>query len=246
MLYLFLMPSVGMVQSGLSVSPAEIAVRKPYLKWCASPWMRSAPSWAVEPDIPASLLILSAIRLIPTVNPPDREMDLSLPAVSDALGGKPIRRWYKKWKPAKGKVPEGNGDLYDILMAKVNAAIKGQKIQSVTFIWMHGERDANEKQGKVYAESLKGLFNQLASDLKRKEISVVIGRINDFDMTNQKLAHWTIVREAQVEVAESLARTAWVNTDDLNGEKNDIHALGDGYKILGERFANKALKLLEK
>lgn len=166
--------------------------------------------------------------------------------VKDALGGKPIRCWYKNWKPEKSNAPEGNGDLYDRLMLKVNAAIKGKEIKSVTFVWMHGERDANERQGKVYADSLKGLFKQLASDLKRKEINVVIGRINDFDMKNQRLAHWTMVREAQVEVAESLARTAWVNTDDLNGEKNDIHALGDGYEILGERFAKKAIKLLEK
>ncbi len=51
--------------------------------------MRSAPSWAVDPDIPASLLILSATLLIPVVNPPEREMELSSPAVREALGGKP-------------------------------------------------------------------------------------------------------------------------------------------------------------
>ena len=44
--------------------------------------------------------------------------------VKDAIGGQPIRRWYKKWKPEGGTVPEGNGDLYDRLMKKVKAAIK--------------------------------------------------------------------------------------------------------------------------
>ena len=38
--------------------------------------------------------------------------------VKDAQGGQPIRRWYKQWKPEGGKKPDGNGDLYDRLMAK--------------------------------------------------------------------------------------------------------------------------------
>ena len=30
--------------------------------------------------------------------------------VKDALGGQPIRRWYKDWKPAQGDEPEATGD----------------------------------------------------------------------------------------------------------------------------------------
>lgn len=165
--------------------------------------------------------------------------------VKDAKGGQPIRRWYKSWKPVEGNMPTNNGDLYDRLMAKVNVAIENKKIETVTFIWMQGERDAKDKQGKVYGESLRGLFEQVSMDLKRKDINIVIGRINDFDMDNKKYSDWTIVRDAQVEVAESFPLTAWVNTDDLNGDTNDIHALGDGYEILGKRFALKAIELIK-
>ena len=42
--------------------------------------------------------------------------------VKSAQGGQPIRRWYKKWKDAEGNAPEKTGDLYDVLMQKVNAA----------------------------------------------------------------------------------------------------------------------------
>ncbi|MEC4726882.1 sialate O-acetylesterase [Shewanella sp. D64] len=165
--------------------------------------------------------------------------------VKDAKGGQPIRRWYKQWKPVEGEMPADNGDLYDRLMVKVNGAIQGEKIKTVTFVWMQGERDAKDKQGRVYADSLKGLFKQLSMDLNKKDINIVIGRINDFDMENKKAAHWTSIREAQVEVAESLPRATWVNTDDLNGKTNDIHALEDGYDILGERFALKAIELIK-
>ena len=71
--------------------------------------------------------------------------------VKDAHGGQPIRRWYKKWKSASGDTPKSTGDLYDRLMTKVKAAIEGKDIETVTFVWMQGERDAREKHGEVYA-----------------------------------------------------------------------------------------------
>lgn len=174
--------------------------------------------------------------------------------VFDALGGQPIRRWYKQWKPESGDGPEAKGDLYDRLMKKVAAATKDAKIESVTFVWMQGERDANEKHGKVYGASLKGLVKQLQTDLKLDSINVVIGRLSDFDMENKKYAHWTMVRDVQVKVAESLPRGAWVDTDDLNDGlnrrgkaiKNDLHYSAEGYKVLGKRFADAAIELIGK
>jgi hypothetical protein len=174
--------------------------------------------------------------------------------VKDAQGGEPIRRWYKKWKPAQGDAPKATGDLYDRLMKKVDAAVKGEKFTSVTFVWMQGERDAREKHGEVYAASLKGLIGQLAADLDRKDINFVIGRLSDFDMKNKKYPHWTMVRKAQVEIAEIDPRGAWVDTDDLNDGKNkkgkqskdDLHYSVEGYRALGERFAEKAIVLINK
>jgi hypothetical protein len=165
--------------------------------------------------------------------------------VKDAMGGQPIWRWYKKWKPKDQEWSKANGDLYDRLMTKVNAAIKDKPIASVTFVWMQGESDAANKWGEVYAASLQGLIDQLQDDLKRKDVNVVIGRISDYDMTDKRYAHWTMVRKALVEVAESNKRYAWVDTDDLNGAKNDLHYDADGYKTLGTRFAEKAIELIK-
>ncbi|MFN3167196.1 MAG: sialate O-acetylesterase [Phycisphaeraceae bacterium] len=172
--------------------------------------------------------------------------------VKDAHGGQPIRRWYKQWKPAKGDDPKATGDLYDRLMKKVGASIEGKKIASVTFVWMQGERDARESHGEVYADAMRGLIDQLATDLKRGDVNFVIGRLSDFDMANKRYPHWTMVREAQVKVAEASERGAWVDTDDLNDGKNkqgkdikdDLHYSVDGYKTLGKRFADAAIALI--
>jgi hypothetical protein len=172
--------------------------------------------------------------------------------VQDALGGQPIQRWDKQWKSPAGERPEKTGDLYDRLMSKVGPAIKGQKLKTVTFIWMQGERDAKMEWSGVYEDSLKRLHSQLSKDLGRIDINFVIGRLSDFDLSNKKYPHWTKIREIQVKVAESNSRFDWVNTDDLNDGKtrkgkaikNDLHYSADGYKTLGKRFAEQSVKLI--
>lgn len=173
--------------------------------------------------------------------------------IKDALGGQPIRRWYQDWKPLVGEEPKAQPDLYDTLMTKVYKAIENEKIATVTFIWMQGERDAKEKLGEVYEESLKGLFWQLSNDLEREDINFIIGRLSDFDMSNEKYPHWTMIRNIQVKVAEANPHFDWVNTDDLNDGvnregkeiKNDLHMSAEGYVIMGKRFADKSIQLIE-
>ena len=174
--------------------------------------------------------------------------------VKDALGGQPIRRWYKKWADAKGNKPNGTGDLYDRLMKRVLPAVKGQKLLSVSFVWMQGERDAKELHSEVYGKSFMGLIDQVKADLKYDKVNFVIGRLSDFDMENKRYKHWTKVRDVQVKLAEDNANGEWVDTDDLNDGKNkrgkdiknDLHYSVEGYKVLGQRFADKAIALIKK
>ncbi len=169
--------------------------------------------------------------------------------VKIARGGMPIRRWYKDWKPAPGRNIAGGekvwGDLYDRLMKSVNSAIEGQKLASVTFVWMQGERDARELHGEVYAASFMGVIEQLQKDLGRDDVNFVMGRLSDMDMENKRFPHWTLVREQQVQVAEASERGAWVDTDDLSMKGDNLHYDKDGYKELGQRFAEKAIALIK-
>lgn len=174
--------------------------------------------------------------------------------VKDALGGQPIRRWYKDWKPLAGEEPKANPDLYDTLMNKVYASIKNEKIATVTFIWMQGERDAAERLGEVYEKSLIGLYDQLSHDLNRKDVFFIIGRLSDFDRLSEKYPHWEMIRDIQVNVATSNPLFDWVNTDDLNDGfnkngkeiKDDLHMSEEGYVIMGKRFADKSIQLINK
>ena len=173
--------------------------------------------------------------------------------VKDAAGGQPIRRWYKKWDPELGKSETSKtpGDLYDRLMKKVTSAIKDNKLASVTFIWMQGESDA-KGNANLYSESLKGLLDQVRTDLGHKNIKFVIGRISDYN-NPRRYPQWDMIRAAQVEVADADPCGAWVDTDDLNDGvnkkgkqiKDDLHYSVEGYKTLGKRFAEKAIELIK-
>ena len=172
--------------------------------------------------------------------------------VKDAEGAQPIRRWCKKWRPLPGEAKDVAGDLYDRLMRKVKAAIQGKQIVTVTVIWMQGESDAKEKLGNVYMARLKGLIDQFRSDFGKIDINFVIGRLNDFDLKNKRFKHWTLVREAQVKVADTDQHVSWIDTDDLNEGlrkgrqvKNNLHCSVEGIQKLGVRFAEKAIEMIQ-
>jgi hypothetical protein len=166
--------------------------------------------------------------------------------VKSAQGGAPIRQWVKNWKaPEHAKVksnPGVQGKLYGDMMSAVKKAVGDKKVDSVVFVWMQGERDAREYLHTVYEESLRALLGQLQTDLGRKDIAVVIGRLSDC----AKNQGWTAIRVAQVSFAEKTPMAAWVDTDDLNGETNALHYTPEGYNELGKRFAAKAVELINK
>ena len=170
--------------------------------------------------------------------------DDEIVVVKDAEGGQPIRRWYREWKPEVGQRPRDNGELYERLMDRVGAALKDRRPDTVTFVWMQGERDARMGHGNVYAASLRGLICQLERDLGREDIFVVIGRLSDHGKDDPERPDWNAVRAAQVAVAEEHPRRAWVDTDDLNGPDNNLHYTKEGYKRLGARFAETAVGLI--
>ncbi len=219
-------------------------------------------AWTCEAETGKHLFILSGQSNMAGVRPeesftPTLEKEFGVGnviVVRNAQGGQPIRRWYKEWQPKKGEKPTGNGDLYDVLLGKIREATGDTKIETVTFLWMQGERDAREGHGEVYGESLRGLIDQLSSDLGRQDINIVIGRLSDHDLANLKCPHWTMIREIQTKFVEETPRSALIDTDDLNdgvgrkGEKmvNDLHFTAEGYRLFGQRLAEASISLINK
>jgi Carbohydrate esterase, sialic acid-specific acetylesterase len=184
--------------------------------------------------------------------------------VRNAETGAPLLKWDKDYKwPEDRQIPQGRkkegkaekkelatGERYDELMAAVKKHTEGKHYDTVTFVWMQGETDAGKKLVELYFESFDRVVARLKSDLKIESMNIVIGRLSDCAINNPE---WVRMRELQVKYAEEHPNCTWVNTDDLNDKKKDdgtvengLHYTEEGYKILGERFAEKAIGLLKK
>lgn len=165
--------------------------------------------------------------------------------VKVAHSGQPIRRWYRDWKPESGELAKGTmvGDIYRKLIKQVEDTLQGRPApNSVTFVWMQGEADTGSPDmANVYEASLKGLIAQIRDDLQRPDCSVVIGRISDYAKFPEGSK---TVRAAEMKVVAEDPKAAWVDTDDLNGKRDDLHYTAEGYRILGERFAARAVELI--
>lgn len=172
--------------------------------------------------------------------------------VKSAQAGQPIRRWYKKWDDRGEPVKTPAGDLYDLLISRVSAAIAGRKIQTVTFLWMQGESDAAKGWGDRYEDGLNGVIAQLEHDLARRDIHLVLGRLSDH-RAKTGAPDWLKIRDIQMRVAQTRPFSAWINTDDLNDitdtqtgkTKDDLHYTPEGYRIFGRRLAETAISLIK-
>ena len=169
-----------------------------------------------------------------------------------AQGGQPISKWYKEWKSGKGETDPDAGKIYVAMMEATKARIEGEKIRTVTFIWMQGEADSKAKNSDVYLASLNGLKKQLEQDLKRTDLNFIIGRLSDSglyrrrDKKRVENAHWEEIRKAQQAFADASQRAVWIDTDDLNGEKHELHLIKpEGYQTLGKRYVEAAVELVK-
>ena len=138
------------------------------------------------------------------------------------------------------------------MMQATEAKMEGEKIKTMTFIWMQGERDSKAQNSDVYLASLNGLKRQLEQDFERNDINFIIGRLSDSgfyrrrDKKRVENPHWEEIRKAQETFADASPRALWIDTDDLNGEKQELHLIKpEGYSKLGERYVEAAKKLIK-
>ena len=178
-----------------------------------------------------------------------------------AKGGQPICRWLEEWEAIATEAgmdeihrkrihKGGKVEFYQPILDQYEELLKQRTLlESVTFCWMQGERDANGGADAAYKKSLQQLIANLRRDLKRPDMNIVIGRIGDYALDRPSCV---AVRQAQREIADEDAHGAWVDVDDLNDRevrgvmKSVVHYnRPEGYVVLGQRFARQGHALIK-
>ena len=182
--------------------------------------------------------------------------DADVVHIKVARGGQPIRLWVAEWDDIAEKAglsqknPQGP-IYYKMIMEQLNPILKEHpQPASISFCWMQGERDAKSGMEGAYEAALKQLIANLRRDLKRPDMTVVIGRISDHSPGGKWQKGWDAVRRIQVKVAADDPHGAWVDTDDVNNKvkkgkpTNDLHYTPEGYILFGQRLARQAVALI--
>lgn len=172
--------------------------------------------------------------------------DVFIPAIQAKYGSGNVII-VKDAEPGKGIDLWNDGAwLWMRLVDSVTSATMGQQIHTVTFVWMQGESNSGLVASKIYEDKLLDLFSRVAALFPGAKPAYVLGRINDWYMYMGEPG-WMTIREIQQRIGEMDRFHAWVNTDDLNGETDDVHMIGEhGYDILGARFAAAAISVTPK
>ena len=208
-------------------------------------------------EVPLHLFILTGQSNMMGVDPntsfiPRLEQDLAADTIEfvyHAIGSRSIGYWDHHW-PYPEKIITTPGSMYNVLITRALRKID-RDLTSVTLVWMQGEADASLGHANVYEDSFLRVLNQFRSDLDFKDINVVIGRINDCCNNHPAYPDWNLIRKIQENLGER-NQFDWVNTDDLNPVLDQdeqpykaLHLTPSGYDILGLRFAETALNLLQ-
>ena len=178
--------------------------------------------------------------------------DADIVHVKFAQGGQPIRKWVKNWDEIAAKHGlkgfEDPGNFYDKILSLAKAEIEKGKPETITFLWMQGEKDAKTNVADAYEESFKTLIANLRKDLDAPEMHFVVGRLSDHKPAS---GQWEEVRKILVKVAEEDPHGAWVDTDDTNDKvkqgkaHDDLHYTKEGYDLFGRRLARQAVRMIE-
>ena len=183
--------------------------------------------------------------------------DENVAIVFHCKSGRGIRFWDRDYQfpenyriPGKGAPSERSrqqhGQEYEPLIEKSLNACKGNHFETVTFIWMQGESDGARGLGEVYEQSFLRVMARMKKDFAREDFNFVIGRISDARSDAISAESWRRVRQVQVKIAEEAQWGEWINTDDLNGPKDDLHYPAENQADLGRRFAEQAIKLISR
>jgi hypothetical protein len=212
-------------------------------KWAGGAWVP-----AVEPLIPgygAGLLMQLANRI--AINWPGDDVGI----VNVAVGGSTIARWRQLWNTANYY-----GNLfYQARMAK--AAMPGSEFALLA--WWQGESDGNHNDATAdpnnFLERTSNVLSRIRADLNAPELPIVSAILNEKNnMTPNPGGYnnWPTIRAQQQ--AMSARQFAVVSTDTVVGGvptgitfqgPGFVHATTAGYVVIGDKFADAAIPMME-
>jgi lysophospholipase L1-like esterase len=201
--------------------------------WTGSGWTPLRPGFGVGKDHGPELSLGRALA--------DRYEE-TIYIVKHAAGGTDLA---EDWDPRSGR-------QYKALRERVRAALAdlGQDARVEGFFWMQGEADCKRQAyAEAYRKNLVALIAAMRSDVGDRAVAFVLGRVHNAlhpsEKHDSKYRFAATVRAAQVGAAKADKRVAWVDTDAMGLNEDELHFSSAGQIALGRSMAEAWLRLRE-
>lgn len=156
---------------------------------------------------------------------------VSILLIQTAVGGSSISQWL-------GDSVHRGVKLYSNFKEKVALAKKYGVIKGV--LWHQGEADANERDIPRYQERLTELFSSFRKAAGQRRLPVVLGELGSFSKTPETFARINGVMRTYVGLDR---HAALVSTADLMHKGDFLHFNAEGFRLMGQRYAEQFLSL---
>lgn len=158
--------------------------------------------------------------------------------VPTAVGGSPITAW----EPGV-LYPETGAHPWDDAMRRAKAAMASGELKAI--LWHQGESDANPQAAPLYEQRLRSLIARFRSELGNPSLPFIIGQLGRFEGRSWD-ASYIEVDAAHRRVAADVPNVAFVSSEGLGDNGDNLHFSADAARELGRRYAEAYLKLAQR
>ena len=155
-----------------------------------------------------------------------------------AVGGSPVTAW----EPGV-LYPETGAYPWDEALRRTRAAMPAGTVKAI--LWHQGESDANPTNAPLYEERLRALIARFRVELGNPSLPFLIGQLGRFPGRpwNESFEQVDAVHRR---VAAEVANVAFVSSEGLRDNGDNLHFDADGARELGRRYAAAYLKQTER
>lgn len=150
--------------------------------------------------------------------------------VPAACGGSPISSW------APGEYFEGtHSHPYDDALARFRLAASSGTLKGI--LWHQGESDRSPELAPRYEAALTALIQRFRRELHAPKVPFVIGQLGQFAGAGPWDASGLEVDRAQRSVAAKVPASAFVSSDELTSNADNLHFDAASLREFGRRYA---------
>lgn len=168
----------------------------------------------------------------------DATPSVTVGLIPTAVGGSPITAW----EPGV-LYPETGAHPWDDALRRAKAALPAGEIKAI--LWHQGESDANPDAAPLYEQRLRSLIERFRAELGAPSVPFLIGQLGRFEGRAWTDAYLQ-VDAAHRRVAAEVSNVAYVSSEGLGDNGDNLHFSAEAAREFGRRYAEAYLKLAQR